>query len=394
MIIIAKFIKMVNRIILHSIESRMADPKAILILGPRQTGKSTILKEIASRATGKKLFLNCDEALSRETLQSIRSSAEMRLLLGDANIVLIDEAQRVQDIGIRLKIISDNFPNVKLLVSGSSAFELSNIINEPLTGRKWEYLLLPFSTEEMIAHSNFIEEKGKLHTRLIYGLYPDVVKNPGQEQEILNELSGSYLYKDLFSYQDIRKPELLSRLLRALASMVGSEVTYHYLGKLLGIDHATIERYIDLLEKTYVIFRLTSFSRNLRTELKKSRKIYFYDNGIRNALLSAYQPLAVRQDIGALWENFMISERIKFLKHNRLWRNSYFWRTHQQQEIDYIEEYDGKIESYEFKWNITKKVNPPKTFIKAYEGSTFNVISPERYTEFLMQNHLNNILKS
>lgn len=363
----------------------MADPKAILILGPRQTGKSTILKEIASRAPGKKLFLNCDESLSRETLQSIRSSADMRLLIGDANIVLIDEAQRVQDIGIRLKIITDNFPNVKLLVSGSSAFELSNIINEPLTGRKWEYLLLPFSTEEMIAHSNFIEEKGKLHTRLIYGMYPDVVNNPGQEQEILNELSSSYLYKDLFSFQDIRKPELLSRLLKALASMVGSEVTYHYLGKLLGIDHATIERYIDLLEKTYVIFRLTSFSRNLRIELKKSRKIYFYDNGIRNALLSAYQPLAVRQDIGALWENFMISERIKFLKHNRLWRNSYFWRTHQKQEIDYIEEYDGKIKSYEFKWNITKKVKPPKTFIEAYEGSTFHVISPERYTDFLMQ---------
>jgi predicted AAA+ superfamily ATPase len=243
---------------------------------------------------------------------------------------------------------------------------------------------LPFSTEELISHTNFIEERGKLHTRLIYGLYPDVVNNPGQEQEILNELSGSYLYKDLFSFQDIRKPELLSRLLKALASMVGSEVTYHYLGKLLGIDHATIERYIDLLEKTYVIFRLTSFSRNLRTELKKSRKIYFYDNGIRNALLSAYQPLTIRQDVGALWENFMISERIKFLKHNRLWRNSYFWRTHQQQEIDYIEEYDGKIESYEFKWNAIKKIKPPKTFIEAYDGSTFNVVTTESYVNFLL----------
>lgn len=243
---------------------------------------------------------------------------------------------------------------------------------------------MPFSVQEMIQHTNYLEEYSKLQVRLIYGMYPEVVNNPGKEQEILNELASSYLYKDVFSFQDIRKPELLNSLLRALATMVGNEVTYNYLGKLLDCDHATIERYIDLLEKTIIIFRLSSFSRNVQTELKKSRKIYFYDNGIRNALLSAYQPLAVRQDVGALWENFMISERVKYLRHNRIWRNIYFWRTHQQQEIDYIEEYNGKLESYEFKWNPIKSVSAPKTFLEAYKEARFQVITPKAYPAFLL----------
>lgn len=376
----------INRTVLQLVESRISDPKALIILGPRQTGKSTLLKEIASRTGGKQLFLNCDEAISREGLQSVRSVAEMRLILGDANLVLIDEAQRVRDIGIILKLITDNFPRVKLIVSGSSAFELSNIVNEPLTGRKWEYLLLPFSTQEMVANTHLFNEKSKLHTRLIFGMYPDVVNNPGDETNVLNELAVSYLYKDIFTFQDVRKPDLLPKLLKALATTIGSEVTYHYLAKLIETDHATVQRYIDLLEKTFIVFRLSSFSRNLRNELKKSRKIYFYDNGIRNALLSAFQPLAIRlpADTGALWENFMVSERIKFLKHNRMWRNTYFWRTHQQQEIDFIEEYDGKLESYEFKWNPAKKVRAPKTFLDAYPEATFKAISPDNYWEFLL----------
>jgi len=374
----------IDRTALHFLESRISDPKALLVLGPRQTGKSTLLKEIARRTKGRQLFLNCDEAVSREALQSVRSVAEMRLLLGDADMVLIDEAQRVRDIGIVLKLITDNFPGVKLIVSGSSAFELSNIVNEPLTGRKWEYLLLPFSTQEMVANSHFLEEKSKLHTRLIYGMYPDVVNNPGDEANVLNELAVSYLYKDIFTFQDVRKPDLLPKLLKALATTAGSEVTYHYLAKLIESDHATVQRYIDLLEKTFIVFRQSSFSRNVRNELKKSRKVYFYDNGIRNALLSAFQPVAVRQDMGALWENFMVSERIKFLKHNRMWRNTYFWRTQQQQEIDYLEEYDGKLESYEFKWNAAKTVRAPKTFLDGYPEATFKAISPENYWEFLL----------
>jgi uncharacterized protein len=374
----------IERTIFQFWETHLNDPKALLILGPRQTGKSTILKEIARRFDRKSLFLNCDEAFTRESIQAVRNVSEMKLIIGNAQLVLIDEAQRVRDIGVLLKIITDFLPEIKLVVSGSSAFELSNIINEPLTGRKWECLLLPFSTQELITHTSLFEEKSKLHTRLIYGMYPEVVNNSGHEKEILNELASSYLYKDIFTFQDIRKPDLLPKLLKILATTVGSEITYNYLGQMIDSDHATVQRYLDLLEKTFIIFRLTSFSRNLRTELKKSRKIYFYDNGIRNALLSAFQPVEGRQDIGALWENFMVSERIKALKHQRIFRNTYFWRTQIQQEIDYLEEYDGKLESYEFKWNPTKTVRAPKTFLDGYQQATFKAISPENYIDFLL----------
>ena len=375
---------LVERTILNLLSHRLTDRKAILILGPRQTGKSTILREIARQLNKKLLFLNCDEAQSREALESIRNLSQMGNLIGSAELVVVDEAQRVRDIGIILKLITDNFPQVKLLISGSSAFELSNIINEPLTGRKWEYLLLPFSTEEMMRYTSFFDESGHLHRRMIYGMYPEVVNNPGDEQAILNELSTSYLYKDIFTFQDVRKPDVLAKLLKALATQVGAEVTFHNLAQVLETDKETVQRYVDLLEKTFIVFRLTSFSRNVRNELRRSRKIYFYDNGIRNALLSAFQPLAVRTDIGALWENFMVSERIKRNRHHKLFRNEYFWRTTQQQEIDYLEEYDGRLFAYEFKWNPAKPVRAPKTFLNAYPEAEFKVIHPKNYwDEFL-----------
>lgn len=364
----------------------MSDRKALLILGPRQTGKSTILRELARRVGKSYLLLNCDEARTREALENVRNLSELGNLIGQAEMVLIDEAQRVRDIGIVLKLITDNFPDTKLVVSGSSAFELSNTINEPLTGRKWEFMLLPFSTEELAAHTSFFEESGHLHRRMIYGMYPDVVNNPGEEESILNELSTSYLYKDIFTFQDVRKPEILPKLLKALAFQVGHEVTFLNLARLLDTDTSTVQRYIDLLEKTFIVFRLTSYSRNVRNELKRSRKIYFYDNGIRNALLSAYQPVALRQDLGALWENFMVSERIKRNRHHKYFRNEYFWRTTQQQEIDYIEEYNGRLFAYEFKWDTTAKARAPKTFSDAYPEATFRVIHPGNYfSDFLGQ---------
>lgn len=372
---------LVERTILSLLSHRLTDRKAILILGPRQTGKSTVLREIARQLNKKLLFLNCDEAQSREALENIRNLSQMGNLIGSAELVVVDEAQRVRDIGIILKLITDNFPQVKLLVSGSSAFELSNIINEPLTGRKWEYLLLPFSTEEMMRYTSSFDESGHLHRRMIYGMYPEVVNNPGDEQAILNELSTSYLYKDIFTFQDVRKPDVLAKLLKALAMQVGAEVTFHNLAQVLETDKETVQRYVDLLEKTFIVFRLTSFSRNVRNELRRSRKIYFYDNGIRNALLSAFQPLAVRTDIGALWENFMVSERIKRNRHHKLFRNEYFWRTTQQQEIDYLEEYDGRLLAYEFKWNSAKPVHAPKTFLNAYPEAEFKLIHPKNYWE-------------
>ena len=222
-----------------------------------------------------------------------------------------------------------------------------------------------------------------LERRLIYGSYPEVVNNSGEERETLTELVGSYLYKDIFSFQDVRKPEIIEQLLQALALQIGSEVSYNELGRLLGLNTATVQRYIDLLEKSYVVFHLRSFSRNVRYELKKSRKIYFYDNGVRNALIGDYKPLALRNDTGALWENYIIAERLKHNAYNTFYGKSYFWRTQQQQEIDYIEDIDGVLHTYEFKWSESKHPRLTDTFAKAYPDHTFTVVSPENYQSFV-----------
>jgi predicted AAA+ superfamily ATPase len=318
----------------------------------------------------------------RRTLQEPTSTL-LRNLIGEANLVVIDEAQRVKNIGLTLKLITDQLPRVQLIATGSSSLELANEINEPLTGRKIEYLLLPFSTEEMIGHHGLSEERRLLSQRLVFGMYPDVVTNPGKERRTLQNLSGSYLYKDIFSFQDVRKPETLETLLEALALQVCSEVSYHELAQTVGVDAATVRRYVDLLEKAFVIFRLRSFSRNLRNELKKSRKIYFYDNGIRNAIISNFQSLNLRNDQGALWENFLVSERQKYLHFNEIYANRYFWRTKQQQEIDYLEDRDGQLHACEFKWNQQTKARFPPTFLNAYPNSTAQTITPDNYTDWL-----------
>ncbi|WP_353484054.1 ATP-binding protein [Haliscomenobacter sp.] len=374
----------IERTLLTKIKTKLSTGKAILILGPRQSGKSTILKEIAKTSPLKSLWLDCDAPRTRSELEKIETVSQMGDLFGSAEMILIDEAQRVKDIGILLKIATDNFPNIQLMVSGSSAFELSNSINEPLTGRKWEYMLLPFSTQELAEHHGAWEERNNLHRRLIFGMYPEIVMNPEDEIELLNSLSTSYLYKDVFSFIDLRKPEILEMLLKALALQLGSEVSYHGLSDIIGVDHTTIQRYLDLLEKTFVIFRLSGFSRNLRTELKRSRKIFFYDNGIRNALIGAFQPLELRQDVGALWENFLVSERRKRNLHNGYFRNSYFWRTTEQQELDYLEEYNGQLYAYEFKWNPKKTGRLPKPFANTYPDARFQNINPDNYFDFLM----------
>ncbi len=353
-----------------------------MVVGPRQVGKTTLLKMIAEHARQKWLWLDCDEPDVRELLTNVSSTA-LRSIIGDAELVIIDEAQRVKNIGLTLKLITDKISNVKLLVSGSSSLELANEIKEPLTGRKIEFMLLPFSVEEMIRHSSLLEEKRLLEQRMIFGMYPEVVKQPFKARAILRELSESYLYKDIFTFQDIRKPEVVHKLLQALSLQVGSEVSFHELARLSGSDQATVQRYLDLLEKAFVIFRLPAFSRNLRTELRKSRKFYFYDNGIRNALINQYQPLATRTDLGALWENFLVSERTKYLAYHKLHPNQYFWRTVKQQEIDYLEDEDGKILAVEFKWNPNAKPRFPKPFTEAYKGVETKVISPDNYLDFI-----------
>lgn len=372
----------VNRILLPTIKQALEDGKVILVVGPRQVGKTTLLKMVTEQIQQKFLWLDCDEPDVRELLTNVSSTA-LKNLIGDARLVIIDEAQRVKNIGLTLKLITDKISNVKLLVSGSSSLELANEIKEPLTGRKREFMLLPFSTEEMIRHTSLLEEKRLLEQRMIFGMYPEVVKQPSRSKEILRELSESYLYKDIFTFQDIRKPEVVHKLLQALSLQVGSEVSFHELARLSGSDQATVQRYLDLLEKAFVIFRLPAFSRNLRTELKKSRKFYFYDNGIRNALINQFQPLATRPDIGALWENFLVSERTKYLANHQLHPNQYFWRTVKQQEIDYLEDEDGKIMAYAFTWNPNVKPRFPKPFLEAYREVETKVVSPDNYLDFI-----------
>lgn len=373
---------MINRLISNIIRQKLFRGKAIIVVGPRQVGKTTLLKMLATEFDRKVLVWNCDEPDVRRRLTE-PTSTMLGAETADYDIVFIDEAQRVQNIGITLKLLIDNYPDKQVVVTGSSAIELSNSINEPLTGRKYEYVLFPFSAEELLDEYGAQEESRLLERRLIYGSYPEVVNLPGEERETLTNLVSSYLYKDIFSFQDVRKPEIIEQLLQALALQIGSEVSFSELGRLLGLNSITIQRYIDLLEKSYVVFHLRSFSRNVRSELKKSRKIYFYDNGVRNALLGDYKPLDLRTDIGGLWENYLISERMKHNAYNAFYGKSYFWRTQQQQEVDYIEDYDGVLHTYEFKWSSTKQPRLTETFAKNYPDHTFSVVNPDNYQDFV-----------
>ncbi len=374
---------MIKRAVVNSIKKRLKDNKALVLLGARQVGKSTLLQEIENDLEKPCLWWNGDDADVREILQKTNAT-QLKSLLGNTKTLIIDEGQRIENIGLTIKIIIDQIKTIKVIVTGSSAFELANEVNEPLTGRKWEYRLFPISYGEMEQHTNFLEEKRLLEHRLIYGSYPEIITNLGDEKQRLKQLADSYLFKDILIWERIKKPEKLEKLLQALAFQVGNEVSYNELSKITGIDNQTVEKYIQLLEKTFVIFRLPSFSRNLRNELKKSRKIYFYDNGLRNAVINQFNSINLRNDVGVLWENYIISERIKYLNYNNLYANRFFWRTHAQQEIDYIEEKNGQLFAYEFKWNTKAKTKFPKKFVETYTPKETKVITPLNYRDFLI----------
>lgn len=373
---------MVERVLEKTIKSRLNTGKAIVLLGARQVGKTTLLRTLFGDSQ-EVLWLNGDELDVQGLFASI-SATRLRAIFGKKKTIVIDEAQRISDIGLRLKLITDEIPEVQLIATGSSAFELANKGNEPLTGRKWEFKMYPISFSEMVGHHGLLEEKRLIPHRLIYGYYPDVVNNAGAEKEILKQLSDSYLYKDVLLLEQIKKPDGLLKLLQALAFQLGSQVSYNELSQLCGLDSKTVEKYIVLLEQTFIIFRLGSFSRNLRNELKSSRKIYFYDNGIRNALIANFNQIELRQDIGALWENFVLSERLKKLHYDQSWVNTWYWRTKDQKEIDYIEEFDERLMAYEFKWNPKAKVKFPKQFIENYPGSNFEIIHRDNFENFLL----------
>ena len=373
---------MIVRSLEKTISAKLFQKKAIIIMGPRQVGKTTLLHQLFP-VPSDVIWLNGDEIDVQNMFKEV-SAERLKAIIGQKKFVVIDEAQRIENIGLRLKLITDFIPNVQVIATGSSSFDLANKINEPLTGRKWEYKMFPLSFSEMVQNKDLLSEKRMMPHRLVYGYYPDVVNNQGSEKEILTQLSDSYLFKDVLMIEQIKKPEKLISLLKALALQLGSQVSYNELGRLCGLDSKTVEKYINLLEKTYVVFKLNSFSRNLRNELKNSKKIYFYDNGIRNALVSNFNQIENRTDIGALWENFLISERVKHLNYNNKWVNSWFWRTKEQKEIDYIEESDGKISAYEFKWKPDAKIKVPKSFNSNYPNSSFEVIHRDNFESFLL----------
>ena len=370
---------MIKRALEDKIKKRVGGGKAIVIIGPRQVGKTTLIKSILG--DDQFLFLDCDDPTVRNLLTN-SGTEQLKSLIGSNKYVFIDEAQRIQNIGLTLKMIIDQIKPTQLFVSGSSAFELANELREPLTGRKWEYELYPISWSELDKHIGFLKSEQQLNLRLIYGMYPDVINNVGDETEILKELVNSYLYRDLLAFGGIKKPEVLERLLRALAFQIGNEFSYNELSNLLGIDKNTVSSYMDVLEKGFVIYRLPSFSKNLRNEIKMNRKVYFYDNGIRNMIIGDFRNAEARNDMGALWENFIITERIKNNQYHNPSAKSYFWRTKQQQEIDYVEEFGGQISGYEIKWNPSAKFSPIKNFMETY-NATIQKVSRDNFRDFL-----------
>lgn len=354
--------------------ARLFKGKAFIVFGPRQSGKTTFVEQLLAKVDKKTLYLNGDDADVRENLAK-PNAMQIAQLLGDYEILFIDEAQRITDIGLFIKIIVDRFKQVQVIATGSSAFELSGKINEPLTGRKYEMMLLPFSYAELVKETDFITEERSLAKRLIYGSYPEVINQPEHAEEHLKLLTDSYLYKDLFALEEVKKPLLFEKIVKALALQVGSEVNFSELAQLVKADQKTVDKYIDLLEKAFVIFVLPAFSGNVRNEIKKNKKIYFYDTGVINAITRNFNTINNRNDVGALWENYMISERKKYLQQNQIEAELFFWRTTQQQEIDYIEKRADQLLAVEFKWNEKAKDKIPITFTKAYPSAETMILS-------------------
>jgi uncharacterized protein len=375
---------MIHRAIENQVRSRLFGGKTILLLGPRQVGKTTLARAIVQGLPPETsaLWLTGDDPEAVQVLSNA-TLARLRMLVANHRLLVIDEAQRIANVGLTLKLLHDNFPEVQVLATGSSALDLAEQIAEPLTGRKLEYLMLPISFSELVKHHGLVEERGSMAHRLVYGTYPEVLNAVGLERETLNLLANSYLYKDLFRLEQLKKPILLENIVRTLAFQVGNEVSYAEIGQLVGASPQTVEKYVDLLEKAFIVFRLQALSRNARNEIKKSRKIYFYDNGIRNAVIGNFSTLETRTDVGKLWENYLVAERCKRMLYQQTYAKSYFWRTVEQQEVDYVEELDGNFAAFEFKWNPGDKAKLPGAFAQNYQPSSFLVVSRDNYDLFL-----------
>jgi len=375
---------MITRSIQQKIENQLFKGKVIIIYGARQVGKTTLVKKILEGYKNKSSYFNCEtlsvqEALSKPEPKTIKD------FLGNAQLIVLDEAQRIENIGLILKILIDTYPETQIIATGSSSFDLANRINEPLTGRKIIFTLYPFSLQEIKGDNGILEIYPYLEKLLRFGTYPEVFFLSDDEKiKKLDEITSSYLFKDTLNFEGIKKSSILIKLLRLLALQIGHEVNYNELANKLNISRITVEKYIDILEQCFIIFRLNAFSRNLRNEISKSIKVYFYDLGIRNSLIQNHNSLDIRNDTGSLWENFCIIERIKHNHYNDIFSNAYFWRTYSQKEIDYIEEREGKLFAYEMKWNKNSKITQPTEFLKEYKNSEFQIINKDNYWDFLI----------
>ncbi len=370
----------ISRKLQSTIENKCFKGKVIILTGPRQVGKSTLLHGICTKL-GKYLYLDGDDPSVRASLDS-PNFEQLKFLIGKYKLVLIDEAQRINNIGLSIKMIQDRIKDVQVMVSGSSALDIGNHLQESLTGRKWEFNMFPISWEEWLENNDYLTVSSQLENRIIYGMYPDVINNNGEEEKILNEISKSNLYKDILSLTGIKKPDKLEKLVMALALQIGNEVSYNELSQLLGIDKNTVATYIELLEKSFVVYRVKPYNQNERNIIKSNNKIYFYDTGLRNAIINNFNPLNMRNDKGALWENFVFNERIKYNNYHQNNIKTYFWRAINGGEIDLVEQKNNELMAYEIKWSTTKIVKLPAAFKKLYNAE-FTVINPENFIKFV-----------
>lgn len=378
--------KVFQRIAQDVLEKWLNKGKVLVITGARQVGKTTMLQNMFDDADQKVLWLNADETRVRTRLSELDVAA-LDNVVGNYKTVIIDEVQRIQNAGLLLKILADNFKNVQFIATGSSALDISEQIFEPLTGRYLLFHLYPFTLAEIYKNESVFKIENKLPFHLVYGNYPDIFKHQKEAETLLKNLSNQYLYKDVLVWKDIRKPQLLDKLLKLLSYQVGSEVSIHELSNQLQVSSETVDIYIDLLEKSFVIFRLPAYSTNARKEVSKMNKIFFWDNGIRNAVIGNYDDLSIRQDVGQLWENFVISERMKMNSWIAPDRKSYFWRNYNQSEVDYVETEGNQLSAFEMKWNTRKKHSVTRAFTNAYPEASTDVVTPLSFAEFCALKH-------
>ncbi|MGE5383991.1 MAG: ATP-binding protein [Omnitrophica WOR_2 bacterium] len=376
----------IERAIKVQFTNKLQPNKVLILLGARRTGKTFFLKKfLEDNISESYIFLNGEDLTVQASLSN-RSIENYKLILGSVRLLVIDEAQKIPNIGLILKLMVDSIEGLKIIATGSSVFDISNKLGEPLTGRKYSLYLFPFAQMEMAKYENVIESRSRLEERLIYGMYPELIHIQGtsEKQDYLRELVNSYLLRDILEFEGVRNSEKMFALLRLIAFQIGKEVSLDELGRQLALSRNTVEKYLDLLSKVFIIHKLSGFSRNLRSEITKTSRWYFFDNGIRNTLINNFNPIVSRNDVGELWENWILAERLKFQHYTGQIANNYFWRTYEQNEIDWIEEKGGELSAYEIKWNPDKAIKAPAAWTKAYPTSTFSVIKTDNYLPWIM----------